>query len=472
MSSCRHHVPAATASDEQGLLGDPTIDRISQQLAEVIGLDAERLGRPAIIRAVQTALARLPADSNHAAADKTTHPDFQRQLIETIVVSESWFLREPRVFEHAVAVAKQRLLQQPKVTILSAPCAAGEEAFSLALSLLDAGIPADRFRIVATDISETAIASSRQGLFTENAFRTNAKRLQDHWFTKTDGGWRISQQVSQQVQFMQLNLLDQSTASRLLAAAGSPYDLICCRNLLIYLTGKARKQTQALLKHLLASHGEVIVGAAEAVILATAGWQPTGPLAFCQRAPHPTSQPTAPLTSGLRSPHYAPAAKSASQLAAKSAGQLAAQSEGSSAGVKRAEKKEGLMSSGQPPAVADLPPPASAHTPVNEPAAHPALTQAEQLANAGDVEAALSCCQRALEEEGPEPAVLFLAAMLEQSLGRLIEAERLLEKVVYLEPRHEAALLALAFAARRRGDTALERRYRRSAALAANPAAS
>ena len=464
MSSCRHHVPAATASDEQGLLGDQTIDRISRQLAEVIGLDAERLGRPAIIRAVQTALARLPADSNHAAADKTTHPDFQRQLIETIVVSESWFLREPRVFEHAVAVAKQRLLQQPKVTILSAPCAAGEEAFSLALSLLDAGIPADRFRIVATDISETAIASSRQGLFTENAFRTNAKRLQDHWFTKTDGGWRISQQVSQQVQFMQLNLLDQSTASRLLAAAGSHYDLICCRNLLIYLTGKARQQTQALLKHLLASHGEVIVGAAEAVILATDGWLPTGPLAFCQRAPYPTNQPTAPLTAGLRSPHYAPAVKSASQLAAKSAG--------SSTGVKRAEKKEGLMSSGQPPAVADLPPPAPVHTPVNEPAAHPALTQAEQLANAGDVEAALSCCQRALEEEGPEPAVLFLAAMLEQSLGRLIEAERLLEKVVYLEPRHEAALLALAFAARRRGDTALERRYRRSAALAANPAAS
>ena len=464
MSSCRHHVPAATASDEQGLLGDPTIDRISQQLAEVIGLDAERLGRPAIIRAVQTALARLPADSNHAAADKTTHPDFQRQLIETIVVSESWFLREPRVFEHAVAVAKQRLLQQPKVTILSAPCAAGEEAFSLALSLLDAGIPADRFRIVATDISETAIASSRQGLFTENAFRTNAKRLQDHWFTKTDGGWRISQQVSQQVQFMQLNLLDQSTASRLLAAAGSHYDLICCRNLLIYLTGKARQQTQALLKHLLASHGEVIVGAAEAVILATDGWLPTGPLAFCQRAPYPTNQPTAPLTAGLRSPHYAPAVKSASQLAAKSAG--------SSTGVKRAEKKGGLMSSGQPPAVTDQPPPAPVHTPVHEPAAHPALTQAEQLANAGDVEAALLCCQRALEEEGPEPAVLFLAAMLEQSLGRLIEAERLLEKVVYLEPRHEAALLALALAARRRGDTALERRYRRSAALAANPAAS
>ena len=464
MSSCRHHVPAATASDEQGLLGDPTIDRISQQLAEVIGLDAERLGRPAIIRAVQTALARLPADSNHAAADKTTHPDFQRQLIESIVVSESWFLREPRVFEHAVAVAKQRLLQQPKVTILSAPCAAGEEAFSLALSLLDAGIPADRFRIVATDISETAIASSRQGLFTENAFRTNAKRLQDHWFTKTDGGWRISQQVSQQVQFMQLNLLDQSTASRLLAAAGSHYDLICCRNLLIYLTGKARQQTQALLKHLLASHGEVIVGAAEAVILATDGWLPTGPLAFCQRAPYPTNQPTAPLTAGLRSPHYAPAVKSASQLAVKSAG--------SSTGFKRAEKKEGLMSSGQPPAVADLPPPASVPAPVNGPAAHPALTQAEQLANAGDVEAALLCCQRALEEEGPEPAVLFLAAMLEQSLGRLIEAERLLEKVVYLEPRHEAALLALALAARRRGDTALERRYRRSAALAANPAAS
>ena len=74
------------------------------------------------------------------------------------------------------------------------------------------------------------------------------------------------------------------------------------------------------------------------------------------------------------------------------------------------------------------------------------------------------------EADAAQPAVLFLAAMLQQSQGATLAAERLLEKVVYLEPNHEGALLALALAAGRRGDTAAERRYRRRAAAAAEPA--
>ena len=450
MRTRRHHAPVATASDDRFTLEPKTIDRVSKQLNNLIGLDAERIGRPAIIRGIQAALEKLSADSAGSPVPDTKNPDFQQHLIEAIVVSESWFLREPYVFKYAVEIIKKRLLQQPKVRILSAPCAAGEEAFSLSLSLLDAGVSAEKFQIVAIDISTAAIDSGRQGLFTKNAFRVHAKELQSHWFTKTASGWKIDQLVSQQVQFMQLNLLDEGAVMRLLAKAGNPFDLIYCRNLLIYLNTEARQKTQASLRRLLSTEGEVIVGAAEAVILATDGWRPSGPLAFCKRSPHPPSQPAAS------------ASPPASRLQAHQASDTRP----------AVTKTFGDGNSEKPIFSAPILPTSAAQrlssAPENKPAPIPVLTQAEQLANAGDIEEAILCCQTALEDNGPEPAVLFMAAMLQQSMGRFVEAERLLEKVVYLKPRHEAALLALALAAGRRGDTALERRYRRSAAIAAN----
>lgn len=452
MSSCRHHIPVATASDDRSTLEAEAIDRISQQLAALIGLDAERIGHPAIARGIQTALERLSNDTTSTLDSKLQHPDFEQFLIEAVVVSESWFLREPHVFEHAVDSIKQRLLQQQKVTILSAPCAAGEEAFSLSLSLLDAGVPADRFQIVAIDISADALESAYQGIFTKNAFRVHIEELQSRWFTKTTSGWKIDQLVSRQVHFMQLNLLDESAVTRLLAKADSQYDLIYCRNLLIYLTSEARRQTQANLQRLLSPQGEVVVGAAEAVILATDGWQPSGPLAFCKRPALPTVKRAAPPAAGhFRSDSLTSGFKEVAKT------------------VRDNKTANGDVTQTIPPAVATHQPPPAPKRTTTTPLV---LKQAEQLANAGNIEEAISCCQAALQEDGPEPAVLFLAAMLEQSIGRFIEAERLLEKVVYLEPRHEAALLALALAAGRRGDTALERRYRRSASLAANHNAS
>lgn len=420
----------------------PLLTAVGEQLQATIGLDIERVGKEAVARAIRAAWpAAAASDPSGVASRLTAGTEAWQRLIEAVVVSESWFLREPRIFSHATAVVERILRQQPRATILSAPCAAGEEAYSLSLALLQAGVAADRFRIVATDISARAIAAARRGCYTDNAFRASDTSLRSRWFTPTPTGWEVTAAVRQPVVFIEANLLDPRDRLRLLDTAGGPFDLICCRNLLIYLTPMARQTVEAGLQQLLAAGGEVIVGAAEATILPVACWQPTGPLAFGRRPRQPSATTTAASASRASGRRRPP-------------GQL-----------------QPTGSKPKQPTVSPRPAPAAGpRSPTPTPAPPDPLLEAEALANSGDITAAISRCQQALEADAAQPAVLFLAAMLQQSQGAALAAERLLEKVVYLEPNHEGALLALALAAGRRGDTAAERRYRRRAAAAAEPA--
>lgn len=436
MTSPRQPTAAESAADPVAM---PTglVEQVGDWLEVSIGLDCGRVGRNAVARAVSAAWPDAARTTSETVAGWLAGDSPERQrLIDAIVVSESWFLREPRVFDHVTTVVRTRLEHQRQVTLLSAPCAAGEEAYSLAVALLQAGIAAERFRIIAADLSPRAIAAARRGVFTENAFRAAAADLRPSWFTATAAGWAVSDAVRQPVHFLEANLLDPASRSRLRAEAGGPFDLICCRNLLIYLTAQARQAVEQTLAELLAPEGEVIVGAAEAVILPAGRWQPTGPLAFGRRtqaAGEPPLQTLGPRATPPLRPRPAARPQPTPRLP-------------------------------QPPARPAAP--VATATGAAPPAPAEPVAEAERLANSGDIDAAIAACQRALDANPAQPAVLFLAAMLKQSVGADAAAQRLLEKVVYLEPTHEAALLALALAAGRRGDTAAERRYRRRASAA------
>ena len=93
------------------------------------------------------------------------------------------------------------------------------------------------------------------------------------------------------------------------------------------------------------------------------------------------------------------------------------------------------------------------------------IRDVEALANAGAIEDAIQLCQKSLQSDGAQTDLLYMLAILHQTAGDFETSEKLLEKAVYLEPRHEGALLSLALIAKRRGDTTAERRYRRSASF-------
>jgi chemotaxis protein methyltransferase WspC len=93
------------------------------------------------------------------------------------------------------------------------------------------------------------------------------------------------------------------------------------------------------------------------------------------------------------------------------------------------------------------------------------IRDVEALANAGAIEDAIQLCQKSLQSDSAQTDLLYMLAILHHTGGDVETSEKLLEKAVYLEPRHEGALLSLALIAKRRGDTTAERRYRRSASF-------
>ena len=183
-------------------------------------------------------------------------------------------------YKHTALPTPQK---QSGLKILSAPCATGEEACSIALSLLESGCSQTQFHIIATDISRHAIKQARSGIFSENAFRSIDETRKNKWFTATATGWQVAPEIQETVEFLDRNLLQSHTENELIQKAQGPFDLICCRNLLVYFTKPKRDKLIRTLARLLKPDGELVVGAAEAVILPAGDWEPTGPLTFRMR---------------------------------------------------------------------------------------------------------------------------------------------------------------------------------------------
>ena len=404
-----------------------TVSRLAEIVSRTIGFDPERIGLNSIIRAAHEAQAYSKASTIEALEDQLIDDPKCRQLFtESIVVPESWLFREPKVFQHINTLLCQRLQKQSEVTMLSAPSANGEEACSIALSLLESGHSQNQFHIIATDISRHAVKQARSGLFSESAFRTIDETRKNKWFSSTPKGWQVAPAIQETIEFLDRNLLDPSTTNELIQKARGGFDLICCRNLLVYFTKPARKNLIQTLARLLKQDGELVVGAAETVILPTRDWEPTGPLTFRLRK-QAIESPRVQQESIQGSTHTRP---------------IQSQIENSQFG-----HADPIIPSDNATTSSEI------------------IREVEALANAGDIENAIRICQESLQIKGTQTDLLYILAILHQTAGDFETSEKLLEKAVYLEPRHEGALLSLALIAKRRGDTTAERRYRRSASF-------
>ena len=423
-SSSAQHPP-----EQSPTINAKTVYRLAKIVSRTIGFDPERIGLNSIIRAAHKTQAYSKASTIEALENQLLDDPKCRQLFtESIVVPESWLFREPNVFQHLNTLLCQRLQKQSEVMILSAPCANGEEACSIALSLLESGHNQNQFHIIATDISRHAVKQARSGLFYENAFRSIDETRKNKWFSSTPKGWQVAPEIQETIEFLDRNLLDSSTANELIQKARGRFDLICCRNLLVYFTKPARKILIQTLARLLKPDGELVIGAAETVILPACDWEPTGPLTF--------------------------------RLRKKAIGAPLVQQESIQDNTHKSPIQTKVVSS----QLGRVNPTIPAGNTTAIPTASPEIIrEVESLANAGDIEDAIRLCQKSLQINGAQTNLLYILAILHQTTGDFEASEKLLKKAVYLEPRHEGALLSLALIAKRRGDTTAERRYRRSA---------
>lgn len=414
---------------------------IERALARCIGLDVSTIGRPAVQRAARSRMAALGLDAAAAYAARIEADQQERDaLVEEVVVAESWFFRDPQVFDFVArfALTLAALPGRLPVRILSAPCAGGEEPYSIAMALLDAGLVPGQFMIDAVDVSRVALARAAAGRYSANAFRNADLAFRDRWFTPQAGGNLLEDRVRTQVTFARANLLDPAFRTD-----REPYDVVFCRNLLIYLDAEARGRVEATLDSLLRPDGLLVLGAAEPPIL-KGDWMPAGAASVFA------------LRRGVRASHREPTPVPAapSRRAAASTRGTESASREPAARPRSAKPAHPHRAHPQQPAVEAAP--AGVLDDV--------LARAGQLANAGRYHDAVVLCDEAQAAVGPSPRLFFLMGMLHQAAGDLDRAEGCLHKTLYLDAAHDEALLALALLATQRGDTRMAETYRQSAA--------
>ncbi|HVW08433.1 MAG TPA: CheR family methyltransferase [Bryobacteraceae bacterium] len=382
-----------------------------QLLRETIGLDAGSIGSSTIDRAIRRRVAETGISSleDYWISVKTSKEELQ-ELVESVVVPETWFFRDPEAFSCLVRLAREKCLTVPgkrPFRVLSVPCSTGEEPYSIAMALLDGGFSSDMFRVDAVDISIRALARARAGDYGSNSFRGNDLAWRERWFRSTARGYSISEAPRNQVRFRQGNLLTSD-----LKTDADPYDAIFCRNLLIYFDQLTQERIMALLHPLLCADGFLFVGASETYLASRSGFSAIRhPMAFAFR-----------------------------------------------------KGEGGVSESSLPPLQRTAPPPkfslAPPVAPVPKPKAAPPVPIAkaidpaaiQRLADAGNLREAVEQCERHVRQSPSSPGAWYLLGVLKEALGDSQSALDCYRKLLYLDPEHVEAMSHMALLIERHGD--------------------
>ncbi|WP_016953676.1 protein-glutamate O-methyltransferase CheR [Anabaena sp. PCC 7108] len=243
---------------------------IENLLRRKIGIDAKIINSRKITKAVETrsSICGVSNVDNYLQILHTSNQEFD-ELVELIVVPETWFFRDNQPYHALTNYVRSQWLNKPhnrKLRLLSVPCSTGEEPYSLAMTLLNLGLLPTQFHIDAVDISKKSLAKAKKGIYSRNSFRSQNLEFQTRYFIPVDKEYQICDQVKNTVNFSQGNLID----SQFLIDKKS-YDIIWCRNVLIYFDSPSRKITLKNLNGLLKSGGIIFFSASEIGELANLG---------------------------------------------------------------------------------------------------------------------------------------------------------------------------------------------------------
>ncbi|NES19534.1 MAG: protein-glutamate O-methyltransferase CheR, partial [Symploca sp. SIO3E6] len=244
---------------------------IEALLRTKIGFDPKIIGSSTIAKAVrQRQLAcSLPDVSAYLRQLQTSSQELS-ELIEQVVVPETWFFRHQEAFSFLSHYVKSEWLPihpYSRLRVLSIPCSTGEEPYSTAITLIEAGLAPDKFNIDAIDISHQVILKAIRGVYSNNSFRGKKLAFRERYFQQTVEGYQLCNLVKKTVNFLQGNLLNP-----LFLAKRGKYDVIFCRNLLIYFEPAARKRAVDILTSSLTTRGLLFVGCAETGQMITNGF--------------------------------------------------------------------------------------------------------------------------------------------------------------------------------------------------------
>ena len=402
--------------------------KISTLLLQAIGLDVASIGDATLLRALnnrmkERGLADIELYFNKL---KGSHLEL-RKLVEEVVVPETWFFRdqEPFNFLADYIFRSGKDLSLDTFRILSIPSSSGEEPYSVAMTLLQAGLKPSSFFIDAVDVSERVLVHARKGFYKQNSFRTKDLSFRDSFFHKSGQGYELNISVRNKVRFFQGNILQLGFMESL-----GRYDVVFCRNVLIYFNEESQKQAIESLYNLLMPEGLIFTGHSEASLFHDTRFVPA---------------------SHSRSFAFYKQKKESVSVRAK---------------MQMVEPLKGFANRNPVPVHSFGR--FSGKAFVKPPSAPPAqqeieYSQVRQMADKGYLEEAASLCEKRLRQSDPSAKWYYLLGVIRDSQGEPREAVKLLRKAVYLDPGSKESLVQLSLLAERSGDPVTAANYKRRA---------
>lgn len=250
------------------------VEDITKEIKQRYDVDLNSYANKLLISTINKRMFKLDFTMQQTYLDFFhTDPDEAVVLLQQIGVNVSSFFRNPMVY----SILEQRILPElierkrkqglNEIRIWSAGCASGEEPYSIAIlihQLLKKSFKQWRIHIFATDIDRESLNQAVQGTFSRDRLQDTRLGIYDAYFTRVDAGYSLAPEVRQMVNFSFEDLLSSGKVAPAASIFGS-FDLILCRNVLIYFNKSAQKVAIQKFIKTLTSKSYLILGESECI---------------------------------------------------------------------------------------------------------------------------------------------------------------------------------------------------------------
>ncbi|HDQ44064.1 MAG TPA: tetratricopeptide repeat protein [bacterium] len=257
----------------QKRISNALLDQLSEFVSVQMGLHFQKGRRLDLLRGVRTAAKEFGFEDIEECIHWLLSRPLKKNQIEVLAshltVGETYFFREPKVFEVLEkqifpALIRERYHNERRIRIWSAGSCTGEEAYSIAI-LLERLIPEIdtwNIKILATDINPIFLKRASEGLYREWSFRGSPYWLKEQYFKTTpEGFYEIIPRIRRKVLFQYLNLVEDVFPS--LYNETNAMDLIFCRNVLMYFSPKQVRNCVERFHHCLLDDARLVVASSE-----------------------------------------------------------------------------------------------------------------------------------------------------------------------------------------------------------------
>ncbi len=376
-------------------------DNINKIIEKKIGADINLLGVKNVESAILNGIKKSKAKSiEEYGILLQIDNNIYNSFVEEIIIPKTWFFRnkDSYIYLKNEIIGKWKTEENRVLRVLSIPCSTGEEPYSIASTLFEAGLNKSNFTIDAMDISNNAISFANCGIYPKNHTQIEDVSFINQYIFENGENIYVDDQLKSQISFINANLLDINSLNK------KKYDIIFCRNVFIYFTKKAREKVILNLKNLLIKGGLIFTGHAELNIFLNSGFIKTG------------TKNSFVCSVGK---------KKKKELKKKKKREL------------KINIKKAIISKEQ----------------INIEKEPTVLTyqMIKSLADIGEYQKAMLLCETYIEEMKPDAEIFYIKGLIHQLQNSMDNAQVNFEKAIYLKPDYYDALLQMSFLMEKKG---------------------